>query len=125
MLFPRGQPGKWYLIVDLSSQEGGGGSVNDGINPDEFTIHYITMDQVICLVSKFGAGALMAKFDVEVAYRNVPVHLSHHYLLGMKWCNQFYVDSALPFGLQSALFIFNTIADMVEWILVISYQIRD
>jgi len=45
----KGQPGKWQLIVDLSSP--GGASVNDGINPDEFTLHYITVDQIIRLVS--------------------------------------------------------------------------
>ena len=69
----RGQPGKWRLIVDLSSP--GGASVNDGIDPDEFTLHYITVDQAIRVVSKLGRGTLMAKFDVEAAYRNVPVHL--------------------------------------------------
>ena len=102
---------------------GGGGSVNDGIDPDEFTLHYITLDKGIRVVSKLGVGALMAKFDVEVAYRNVPVHPSHRVLLGMKWREQFYVVMVLPFGLRSAPFIFNSIADMVEWILVNSYQI--
>ena len=61
-----------------------GASVNDGINPVEFTLHYITVDQIIRLVSRLGKGALMAKFDVESAYRNVPVHPSDRYLLGMK-----------------------------------------
>ena len=117
----RGQPGKWCLIVDLSSP--GGASVNDGIDLDEFTLHYIKLDQVIRVVSKLGVGALMAKFDVEAAYRNMPVHQSHRVLLGMKWRDQFYVDLVLPFGLCSAPFIFNSIADMVEWILVNSYKI--
>ena len=44
-------------------------------------------------------------------------------LLGMKWHDQFHVDLVLPFGLRSAPFIFNSVADMVEWILVNSYQI--
>ena len=112
----RGQPGKWRLIVDLSSPggEGGGASVNDGIDLDKFTLHYITVDQVIRLVSKLGPGAHMAKFDVEAAYHNVPVHPSHCILL----------DLVLPFGLRSAPFIFNSIANM-EWILLNSYQIPD
>ena len=109
--------------MDLSYP--GGASVNDGIDLDRFTLHYITLDQVIRLVSKLGPGALMAKFDVEAAYRNVPAHPSHHILLGMKWHNQFYVDLVLPFGLRSAPFIFNSIVDMAEWILVNSYQIPD
>ena len=32
----RGQPGKWRLIVELSSP--GESSVNDGINPDQFSL---------------------------------------------------------------------------------------
>ena len=109
--------------MDLSSP--GGASVNAGINPEEYSLHYITVDQVIRMVSQFGKGALMAKFDVEVAYRNIAVHPSHHYLLGMKWHGQFYVDLALPFGLRSVPYIFNTVADLVEWILRNSYQVSD
>ena len=65
-------------------QGGGGACVNGGINPDEFSLHYLTVDQIICLVSRLGKGALMAKFDVESAYHNVPVHPSDRFLLGMK-----------------------------------------
>ena len=116
-----GQVGKWRLIVDLSSPTGS--SVNDGIDPEKFTLHYITVDQVIHLVSQFETGALMAKFDVEATYRNVPVHPSGRSWLGMKWHNRYYVDLTPPFGLLSAPFIFNAIADMVAWILVYPYQI--
>ena len=66
------QRGNWRLFVDVLSPEESG--VNDGINRDEFTLHYITVYQVIRLVSQFSRGALMAKFDVESTCRNVPVH---------------------------------------------------
>lgn len=56
----------------------------------------------------------MAKFDVEAAYRNIAVHPADRYLLGMKWRGQYYVDLALPFGLRSAPYIFNTVAEAVE-----------
>ena len=119
----KGQPGKWRLIVDLSSP--GGASVNDGINPDEFTLHNTTVDQVIRMVSQFGQGALMAKFDVEAAYRNIAIHPSDRFLLGMKWRSKFYVDLALPFGLRSAPYIFNCVAELVEWMLVNNYKVPD
>ena len=35
------------------------------------------------------------------------------------------IDLALPFGLRSAPYIFNTVAEAVEWILVNSYKIPD
>ena len=36
----------------------------------------------------------------------------------MKWHKHFFIDLALPFGLRSAPFIFNSLADLFEWILV-------
>ena len=80
-------------------EKGEGASVNDGISRDKFTLHYITVDQNCSLSVSLGKGAVMAKFDVESAYRNVPVHPSDCHLLGVKWRNQYYVDLALPFGL--------------------------
>ena len=97
----------------------GGASVNDGI---KFTLHYITVDQIICLVSRLGKGALMVKFDLESAYHNVPVHLFNHFLLGMKWCTQYHIDLALPFKLQLAPFINDS--DKVEWTLCILIRSR-
>ena len=77
------------------------------------------------MISKYGRGALMAKFDVEAAYRNIAVHPSDRFLLGMKWRNLYYVDLALPFGLRSAPFIFNSVAELVEWILLNSHNVSD
>jgi len=51
-----------------------GSSINNDIDPDEFSMHYINLNQIICMVLKHGPGALMAKFDVEAAYRNIAVH---------------------------------------------------
>ena len=119
----KGQPGKWRLIVDLSSPHGS--SVNDGIDADEFSLHYIHLDQIINMIAKHGPGDLMAKFDVEAAYHNIAVHLDDRYLLGMKWRGQFFVDLALPFGLRSAPYIFNSVADLVEWILKNKYRVID
>ena len=46
------------------------------------------------------------------------------YLFDMRWRDLFFTDLALPFGLRSAPFIFNSIADMVEWILRVDYAVR-
>ena len=43
-----GMPLSLYLANEISQGEGGlFASVNDGINPDEFTLHYLTVDQII------------------------------------------------------------------------------
>ena len=93
--------------MDLSSPHGS--SVNDGIDPDEFSMHYIHLDQIINMIAQLGPGALMAKFDAEAAYCNIAVHPDDRYLLGMKWRGPFFVDLALPFGLRSVPYIFNLV----------------
>ena len=103
----------------------GGHSVNDGIDPEKFSMQYVRVDDIIRMVVRHGRGALIAKFDVEAAYRNIPVHPSDRYLLGLKWRDQFYVDLVLPFGLRSAPSIFDSVADMVEWILINNYGLSD
>ena len=99
--------------------------MNDGIGPQNFSLQYVKVDQVIRMVSRYCPGALMAKLNVESAYRNNPIHADDRFLLGMRWCGQFNVDLSLPFGLRSAPFIFNFVADMVEWILLHKHRLSD
>ena len=54
------KPGKWRLIVNLSSPMNA--SVNDGIDRD---ISYITIDQVVDVIVQLGQGTLMAKVDIK------------------------------------------------------------
>ena len=103
-VIPKSEPGKWHLIVDMSSPEGG--SVNEGICKEWCSLSYISVDDVAREVVKLGKGALMAKFDLKAAYRNVPVHPDDRWLLGMVWENQLFVDTTLPFGLRSTPMIF-------------------
>ena len=116
------QPGKWHLILDLSSPPDA--SVNDGIPRDSYSFHYITVGDIIDGIMWYGRGTLMAKFDVESAYRNVAINPENHFLLGMQWRGWYFVDMALPFGLRSAPSIFNSIADLLEWILVHNRKVQ-
>ena len=67
----------------------------------------------------------MAKFVVESVYRNIAVHPLDSYLLGLKWRNSYYMNLVLTFRLCSAPAILNSVADVVEWILVNNYGIDD
>ncbi len=48
----------------------------------------------------------MAKLDLKVAYRSVPVHPDDRFLLGMRWGDSIFVDTAFLFGFTSAPKIF-------------------
>ena len=107
-------PGKWRLIVDLSSPDNH--SVNDGIDPALTSLSYTRIEQVVQTVLDLGPGAQLAKIDVKSAFRVMPIHPDDRPLLGMLWEDQLYVDAALPFGLRSAPKLFNALTDALEWI---------
>ena len=113
---PKGHtPGKWRIITDLSFPSGG--SVNDGIDPELCSLSYVSVDDVASCAVGLGRGALLAKIDIESAYRLVPVHPDDRYLLGIRWKGKIVVDGMLPFGLRSAPKIFTMVADTLEWVI--------
>ena len=113
-MIPKGHnTGKWRLITDLSYPSNL--SVNDGIDPCLCSLSYTTVDDIALLISQSGGGSLLAKIDIESAYRLIPVHPQDRPLQAMAWNGQVYVDPMLPFGLRSAPKIFNTVADALNW----------
>ena len=95
-----------------------GGKCHDGIEPEVCSVRYTSVDAACKRVVAKGRGAMLAKFDVEGAFRTVPVHPDDRWLLGMKWEGKVYVDKVLPFGLRSAPKLYNAVADALLWILV-------
>ena len=90
------QPGKWRLIVDLSSPAGA--SVNDAIDSGLCSLQYASVESAARMAQQLGRGALLAKLDLRKAYRVVPVRPDDHALLGIKWESRVYIDTALPFA---------------------------
>ena len=113
-VIPKGHDtGKWHLITDLSYPPGE--NVNDSISPELCSLTYTSVDKVAVAATCYGRGALLAKIDVESAYRLIPVHPTDRPLQAMAWKGQFYIDPMLPFGLPSAPKLFNAVADALEW----------
>lgn len=53
----------------------------------------------------------MVKFDVEAAYRNIPLHPSELYLFGMYWHDNYFVDLTCPFVFTQPLLSF------IKWLI--------
>ena len=66
----------------------------------------------------------MAKVDLKNAFRLCPVRREDWHLLGIHWRNSYYIDKCLPFGLRSAPYLFNMVADALEWILVHYFEVQ-
>ena len=107
---------KWRLILDLSQPVGS--SVNDGIQKSLCSLTYMKVSNVVQHIIHRGPSCLLAKNDIDSAFRNVPVHPHNHHLLGMVWQDSLYIDTVFQFGLRSAPKIFNAIAGALKWIAI-------
>ena len=116
-LVPKKNSNKFRTIFHLSYPKSGSTSINHSISKDEFSLQYVTIDDAIRGIRQFGPGCLMAKSDIESAFRLIPIHPDDYELLGMCWEGKYYYDKVLPFGLRSAPSIFNQLSGALEWIL--------
>ena len=84
------------------------------IDPEAYTLNYCSFDDAFALVTALGNGGLMAKTDLQNAFRLISVRPEYWNLLDIHWKNQFYIDTCLLLGLKSAPFLFNQLADALR-----------
>ncbi|KAM4031882.1 LOW QUALITY PROTEIN: uncharacterized protein ACNLHF_019259 [Anomaloglossus baeobatrachus] len=111
---PKKEPGKFRLIQHLSHPKGS--SVNDGISEADATVTYVSFDRAVSLVRQAGRGALMAKSDIESAFRLLPVHPDCHHLLGWFVDGSYYYDTCLPMGCSISCYYFELFSSFLEWV---------
>lgn len=119
-LVPKKDPGKFRLIHNLSYPKGQ--SINDLIPKEISAVQYETIENAISLVKQFGRHCLMAKADIEDAFRLIPIHPSNFRFLGFKWDNLYYYDKCLPMGCSSSCKLFETFSCSIQWIMTHSFH---
>ena len=77
--------------------------MNDAIAVDCYHLHYTLVLEADTVIHHLGKGMLLAKIDLHQAYRMVPVHADDHFLLGIQWQDNTFLDMALPFGPKDIL----------------------
>ena len=92
-------------------------SINDNIPRSEATVQYETLDYVVNLVRRFGKGCLLAKADIENAFRLIPIHPADYHLLGFQWRNRFFINSSLAMGCSTSCKTFESFSCALQWII--------
>lgn len=106
-IVPKKSPGQYRLIQHLSYPNGQ--SVNDFIDNEFSSVQYTTFDDAINCLLKVGQGCLMAKTDIDSAFRLMPLHPSDHPLLGFRFQHKIYSDTCVPFGASSSCSLFRVL----------------
>ncbi len=80
------------------------------------TVTYDTVDTAIQLTLKAGPRAILAKTDVEHAYKLVTIHLENIPALGIRWLQHWLWDATLLMGSRSGCAIFETFSDALQYL---------
>ena len=114
-LVPKKEPGEYRIILDLSQPKGT--SVNSHIHDSYASVKYETFDSVTDLVLKCGPGALIAKCDIQDAFRLIPIRPQDHHLLGFYLEPFYYYGKVLPMGCRSSCKIFESFSRGLRYIM--------
>jgi hypothetical protein len=114
-LVPKKSPNEFRLIHNLSFPHGD--SVNEGIPPEYSRVSYEDLDHCIRIIQSIGPNALIAKADLESAFRLLPIHKDDQRFLGFSWGGLFYVDKCLPMGLSQSCQHFEAFSTALQWTL--------
>ena len=119
--------GGWRIIYHLSAPLNH--SINDFINPVDYSLSYCSIDDAYDFINKLGPGTLLSRYFTQQnrlkdAFRLLPVNPSDWNLLGIHWKGKFYVDTCLPFGLRSAPYLFNRLSEAIHWTLTNNYGVQ-
>ena len=112
----------WRTIYHLSAPPNS--SINDFINPDDYSLSYCSVDKAYSFIDALGPGTLLSKIDLKDAFRLIPVNPSEWNLPGIQWRGKFYEDTCLPFSLRSAPYLFNRLSQAIHWILANIYGVQ-
>ena len=92
-------------------------SVNSSIDRSYCVVEYETLDTCIDIIAKLGPQALMAKADVQNAFRVLKVHKLDYKYTGFSFDGLIYWDKNLPFGCSVSCQLFEELSTAVQWIL--------
>lgn len=121
-LVPKKTPGEFRLIHHLSFPEGS--SINHYIPQQFCTVQYQSIDTAISIIQRLGKGTLLAKTDLENAYKQIPIHPDDFELLGFMIDKKYYFDKTLPFGLSYSCNLFEKFSTALQWILETKFSVQ-
>ena len=77
--------------------------MNEGIEPELCSLHYLRLDEVVERIVQCGKGTKLAKMDIESAYCMVLVHPQDRALLAIHWAGQVFFNTTAAFSIAERL----------------------
>jgi hypothetical protein len=113
---------KFRLVHDLSFPKKSG--INATISRDFSAVQYETIEAIMNMVLECGPGCLIAKADIENAFRILPTHPSEYHLLGFTWNNNYYYHKRLVMGASTSCSTFEQFSRSLQWIMQHCFNVK-
>ncbi|QRV84674.1 hypothetical protein RhiJN_26739 [Ceratobasidium sp. AG-Ba] len=105
-------PGDFRIVQDFSYPRNSSiPSVNSEINPQDFLCTWGFFSDVVNILLSLPEGSQAATFDVDAAYRRMPVHPDDQPHIVVHWDGECWIDHCVPFGGTSSGGIFGRCGD--------------
>lgn len=98
-VIPKPRSSKWRFINHLS--HGGAHSVNHRIPREMARVQYLSLPEIARELLARGPGTFLFTFDIEEAFRHIPMRREDWPCLVFQWRGNYYVDTKLGFGSAS------------------------
>lgn len=117
---PKAGDNDFRIIQDFSfpTNNPNNPSVNSEINSDDFPCEWGSFSDMYKIVAEAPDGAEGATFDVDSAFRNIPVHPIDRPHIVVIWNGLAYADGNVPFGAASSGGVWGRVADALRSIMV-------
>ena len=116
---------KKRLILDLSAPHNDDDpSINDLIDKASCSMSYVKIDDAIRIITSYGKGTKLCKFDIRNAFKICPVLPSQWPLFCFKWETFYYFYVRLSFGCRSSPKIFDNISSAICFIAEHNYKVK-
>ena len=115
-LAPKKSPGQFRLLHDLSYPKNC--SVNSHIPREFCVVEYELLDTCIRIIQILGRDCLIAKADLQDAFRIMPIHPLDYRLLVFTWQGAYYYDKCLPMGCSVSCNNFESLSNALQWIMI-------
>lgn len=110
---PLGAPAKWRTTTDLSRA-----GVNRLIADDTASISYVQYADIARAWGRLPDSAHGVVFDIEAAYRQLPIAPEDYRFCVFAWGGQFYVDTRLCFGVRSGPNLYDVFGELLAWVVM-------
>ena len=85
-----------------------------GISPEDASVQYAHVDDVVTMMKELGRGCFLAKTDIKSVFHIIPFGSLIMNFLGVFWQGKYYYNRVMPMGCASSCRTFEMFSTAIK-----------